>query len=79
MGYNVSGKMWQEQTYDGQTSGYLTKWADTKFAFLTVHGAGHEVSQSVSPQFLPVSQSVRLTITLTEDKETHYLLSTLHT
>jgi len=43
MGYNVSGKMWQEQTYEGQTSGYLTKWAGTKFGFLTVHRAGHEV------------------------------------
>ena len=43
MGYNVSAPMWREQTYDGQTSGYLTKWTGTNFAFLTVHRAGHEV------------------------------------
>jgi cathepsin A (carboxypeptidase C)/serine carboxypeptidase-like clade 2 len=24
-------------------AGYATKWADQKLAFVTVHGAGHEV------------------------------------
>jgi len=43
MGYSVAGKLWQPQTFEGQTSGYLTKWADTKLGFLTVHRAGHEV------------------------------------
>jgi hypothetical protein len=26
-----------------QVGGYLTKWKNTKLAFATVHGAGHEV------------------------------------
>jgi hypothetical protein len=26
-----------------QTAGYITKWTNTKLAFATVHGAGHEV------------------------------------
>jgi carboxypeptidase C (cathepsin A) len=43
MGYNVSGKSWQDYTVSGQVGGYLTKWANTKLAFATVHGAGHEV------------------------------------
>lgn len=43
MGYEVDGRMWQTYTYNDQTAGYLTKWQDTQFAFLTVHGAGHEV------------------------------------
>lgn len=43
MGYDVSGRMWQPYTLDGQTAGYFTAWKDTKLGFLTVHGAGHEV------------------------------------
>jgi len=43
LGYKVSGKSWQSYTVNGQTAGYLTKWANTKMAFATVHGAGHEV------------------------------------
>ena len=39
----VSGRAWQEYTVAQQTAGYITKWKDTKFAFATVHGAGHEV------------------------------------
>jgi carboxypeptidase C (cathepsin A) len=35
--------MWQPYSVAGQTAGYLTKWKDAKLAFLTVHGAGHEV------------------------------------
>ncbi len=38
------GSKWVQQILDGQPVGYLTKFTpDTKFAFLTVHGAGHEV------------------------------------
>lgn len=44
MGYHVAGRRWQQWlTADGQTAGYLTKWRNTKLAFATVHGAGHEV------------------------------------
>ena len=43
LGYNVSGRAWQAYTVSEQTAGYITKWADTKLAFATVHGAGHEV------------------------------------
>lgn len=43
LGYSVSGKAWQTYTVNDQTAGYLTKWSKTKLAFLTVHGAGHEV------------------------------------
>jgi carboxypeptidase C (cathepsin A) len=43
LGYKVAGKEWQAYTVNGQVGGYLTKWTDTKFAFATVHGAGHEV------------------------------------
>ena len=39
----VSGRPWQSYLVDGQVAGYLTKWKDTKMAFATVHGAGHEV------------------------------------
>ena len=41
--YQVSGKSWQDYTVSEQTAGYITKWAGTKLAFATVHGAGHEV------------------------------------
>jgi carboxypeptidase C (cathepsin A) len=43
LGYQVSGKPWQTYTVNGQTAGYITKWSNTKLAFVTVHGAGHEV------------------------------------
>jgi carboxypeptidase C (cathepsin A) len=43
LGYQVAGKPWQAYTVDGQVGGYLTKWSNTKLAFATVHGAGHEV------------------------------------
>jgi len=43
LGYEVDGRMWQTYTVNQQTAGYLTKWTDTKLAFLTIHGAGHEV------------------------------------
>ena len=45
MGYNaVEGAEWIQQTLDGQPTGYLTQFTpETKLAFLTVHGAGHEV------------------------------------
>jgi hypothetical protein len=35
--------MWEVYTVDGQVAGYQTKWEGTKFAFITVRGAGHEV------------------------------------
>jgi carboxypeptidase C (cathepsin A) len=44
LGYEVSKNVnWKTYTVSGQTAGYLTQWKDTKLAFLTVHGAGHEV------------------------------------
>lgn len=43
LGYEVSGQKWQTYTVSEQTAGYITKWKDTKMAFVTVHGAGHEV------------------------------------
>lgn len=43
LGYEVSGKAWQSYTVNEQVGGYLTKWANTKMALATVHGAGHEV------------------------------------
>ena len=43
LGYKVSGRSWRSYTVNGQTAGYLTKWENTKLAFATVHGAGHEV------------------------------------
>ena len=45
MGYlPVVGAEWQQQTLDGQPVGYLAQFhPSTKLAFLTVHGAGHEV------------------------------------
>jgi hypothetical protein len=39
----VAGRKWQSYTVNGQVGGYLTKWKNTRFAFATVHGAGHEV------------------------------------
>lgn len=43
MGYTVAGRAWQPYVVSQQTAGFLTKWSNTKLAFLTVHGAGHEV------------------------------------
>lgn len=43
LGYTISGLPWQVYTYNQQTAGYLTQWKSTKLAFLTIHGAGHEV------------------------------------
>ncbi len=43
LGYEVSGNEWQTYMVNKQTAGFLTKWSNTKMAFLTVHGAGHEV------------------------------------
>lgn len=43
LGYDVSGKEWQSWIVNGQTAGYLTKFKNSKLAFATVHGAGHEV------------------------------------
>ena len=39
---------WSEYSVDGQASGYISSWPLKKFAFLTVHGAGHEV-----PAYMP--------------------------
>jgi len=43
LGYTVAGKSWKAYTYNQQTAGYSTIWADTGLGFLTIHGAGHEV------------------------------------
>lgn len=43
LGYDVAANPWATYTVNEQVAGYLTKWKNTKFAFLTVHGAGHEV------------------------------------
>jgi carboxypeptidase C (cathepsin A) len=42
LGYKITSE-WQSYIVSGQTAGYLTKWSGSKLAFLTVHGAGHEV------------------------------------
>jgi len=44
LGYEVSGNPWQAYKISDQiVAGYLTRWRNTKLAFATVHGAGHEV------------------------------------
>ena len=49
LGYPVAKKSdWNVWTVDGQTAGYITKFdtpysKDSRFAFMTVHFAGHEV------------------------------------
>jgi len=43
LGYEVVDQPWQSYSVSNQTAGYMTKWKDTKLAFATVHGAGHEV------------------------------------
>jgi hypothetical protein len=42
MGYEVQ-TLWQPYLVEGQTAGFLSQFAKTKLAFLTVHNAGHEV------------------------------------
>ncbi len=40
----MQGAEWVQQVLNGQPVGYLAKFdPSTKLAFLTVHGAGHEV------------------------------------
>ena len=49
LGYTpASAGLWQPYIYEGQTAGFLTQFAGTKLAFLTVHNAGHEV-----PTYVP--------------------------
>jgi carboxypeptidase C (cathepsin A) len=49
LGYDLKSEdLWREYIVDGQLAGYRTTWAHTNLAFLTVHGAGHEV-----PAFKP--------------------------
>jgi serine carboxypeptidase-like clade 2 len=43
LGYEVAVNPWKTYTVNEQTAGYLTQWRDTKLAFLTIRGAGHEV------------------------------------
>jgi carboxypeptidase C (cathepsin A) len=49
LGYPVAKNCnWNVWTVDGQTAGYITKFdtpysKDSRFAFITVHFAGHEV------------------------------------
>jgi carboxypeptidase C (cathepsin A) len=48
LGYTPAADIWSVYTVDQQTAGYLTKWENTKLAFLTIHRAGHEV-----PTYVP--------------------------
>lgn len=58
LGYEVSPKNdWEAWEVDGQTAGYLTKWSNTKMAFATVHGAGHEVPAYKPKEALQLWQS----------------------
>jgi len=41
--YDVAGQPWQPYKVAGQTAGFITKFKNTKFSFMTVRGAGHEV------------------------------------
>lgn len=43
LGYELSGNGWDTYLVADQTAGYISKWKNTKLAFATVHGAGHEV------------------------------------
>jgi len=44
MGYSTGfNEQWEQYTFEGQPSGFITKWTKEKLAFVTVHGAGHEV------------------------------------
>jgi carboxypeptidase C (cathepsin A) len=47
LGFSVDS-LWNTWTVDGQTAGYITTFKtpfskESRFAFITVHGAGHEV------------------------------------
>lgn len=35
---------WQPYLFHGQLAGYYTIWRENKMGFVTIHGAGHEVS-----------------------------------
>jgi len=48
LGYELKRPFWQTYLVKGQTAGFLSKWTNTKLAFLTVHTAGHEV-----PTYVP--------------------------
>lgn len=48
LGYELKRPFWSTYYVSGQTAGFLSKWTGTKLAFLTVHGAGHEV-----PTYVP--------------------------
>ncbi len=50
--YKVTGREWKSYKVAGQTAGYLTTWGDVQFAFMTVHGAGHEVCILLSIHYL---------------------------
>lgn len=44
LGYKVESKYdWLPYKIQKQTAGFITKWKDTKLAFVTVRNAGHEV------------------------------------
>lgn len=43
LGYKVTGKQFKSWEVNDQVAGYATKFADARFGFVTVHGAGHEV------------------------------------
>lgn len=43
LGYEAAKPQWDAYKVEGQVGGYITKWKNTKLAFATVHGAGHEV------------------------------------
>lgn len=43
LGYTAIRPTWQTYYFNGQPSGSITNWKNTKLVFMTVHGAGHEV------------------------------------
>jgi len=43
LGYEVDGVQWRPYMVNQQTAGFLTKYKNSGLAFLTIHGAGHEV------------------------------------
>jgi len=44
MGYDPVEPVWQPYFLGDQPSGYVTYWNNSGLSFVTVHGAGHEVS-----------------------------------
>ena len=48
LGFGQANPEWGEYIVSEQPSGYVSTWAEAKFAFVTVHGAGHEV-----PAYMP--------------------------